>query len=835
MWRNYLTVGFRALTKSKTYAFINVFGLALGLAACLALLVYVHYETSYDSWVPDSDRIFQVQATWHEVGQPVAANQHSPFPVHDTVAAGFPQIEAVTIAYPYRAVVQRQGEPLYLDTLSVDPAFLDMFQLSFLRGTRERALPNVNSVILTETEAVRLFGTIEALGRTITVGSGDSAEDATVTGVIRDLPRNSHMEFGALFRFDHAGFDAAVPEPNRSWGSMNQFHYVKLRAGADAAAINAALPDWEKRTIPSETIEGRTSSRADIMDLKLVNVADIHLGDAQLGAMRPGNDPRTVATFTIVALLILAMACINFINLSTARAGQRAREVALRKVVGASRRQLVVQFLAESLLVTGLAMLIALAIVELGLPYLSAYLDADLSFSYLGAGGFLPHIIGLVLFVGAAGGLYPAFILSRFQPSRVLKANKSSAEGTGSGRLRTALVVVQFAISIGLIASTWVVWSQTEYVQNVDPGYDREGLIQVPGGWRFEDRGNWESAKRAFAALPGVTGVARTNLGVAATNKSIMSVAMPGAPEGLNIGVYRVDPEFLGTMRMRLLAGRGLSERFANDLVVRPAPGAAGTAQPAPGPGLAQRGLNIVLNRRAASLLGVRDPALAVGRQIRVGVDGDEMVPSTIVGVVEDTRIRTARDEIEPLIFVYDPTRTTQLILRYRSDNPASVLQSVQGIWRRFISDAPFEGAFAEDLVAELYERERARGTVFAGFAVLAVIISCLGLFGLAAFTAERRTKEIGIRKVLGARIRHIVQLLAWQFSKPVVIANLIAWPIAWWAMRDWLNTFDARVDLGPEPFLFAGLLAFAIAIGTIAGHAFRVARTNPIVALRYE
>ena len=837
MWRNYLIVGFRALTKNKTYAFINVFGLALGLAACLALLVYVRYETSYDSRVPDSERIFQVQATWHEVGQPVAANQHSPFPVHDTIAAGFPQIEAVSIAYPYRAVVQRHSEPLYLDTLSVDPSFLDMFRFSFVRGRREGALPNVNSVVLTETEAVRLFGTIDALGRTLTVGSGDTAEDATVTGVIRDPPRNSHLAFGALFRFDHAGFDAAVAESDRSWGSMNQYHYVKLRDGADATAINAALPDWEKRTIPGETVEGRTSSRADIMDLKLVNVSDVHLGEAQLGAMRPGNDSRTVATFTVVALLILAMACINFINLSTARAGQRAREVALRKVAGASRRQLVVQFLAESLLVTGLAMLIALAMVELGLPYLSAYLDADLSFRYLGAGGFLPHILALVLIVGAAGGLYPALILSRFQPSRVLKANKCSAEGSGSGRLRTALVVVQFAISIGLIASTWVVWSQTEYVQNVDPGYDREGLIQVPGGWRFEARGNWDSARRAFAAVPGVTGVARTNLGVAATNKSIMLVTMPGAPEGLNIGVYRVDPDFLGTMGMRLLAGRGLGERFANDLVVRPAPAAAGagTARPAPGPGLAQRGLNIVLNRRAAQLLGVRDPALAVGRQIRVGVDGDEMVPSTIVGVVEDTRIRTARDEIEPLIFVYDPSRTNQLILRYRSDNPASVLQGVQGVWRRFVADAPFEGAFAEDLVAELYERERARGTVFAGFSVLAVIISCLGLFGLAAFTAERRTKEIGIRKVLGARIRHIVQLLAWQFSKPVLIANLIAWPIAWWLMRDWLNHYDARIPLGPTPFVAAGLLALVIAIGTIASHALKVARANPIHALRYE
>src|SRR5688500_15529807 len=234
-------------------------------------------------------------------------------------------------------------------------------------------------------------------------------------------------------------------------------------------------------------------------------------------------------------------------------------------------------------------------------------------------------------------------------------------------------------------------------------------------------------------------------------------------------------------------------------------------------------------------MLGSRDPAAAIGRQVRVGVDGGDMVPSNIVGVVENTRMRTARDQIEPIIFSYDPTRASLLVLRYRSSDPKAVMGWIGNVWRRFVPDAPFAGAFAEDLVAKQDARERSRVMCFAGFSLLAVIISCLGLFGLAAFTAERRTKEIGLRKVLGARIRHIVQLLAWQFSKPVVIANLIAWPVAWWAMRDWLNTFDTRIDLGITPFVLAGLLALLIALGTIAGHAFRVARANPIHALRYE
>jgi putative ABC transport system permease protein len=831
MWRNYLTVGLRALARHKSYAFINIFGLALGLAACLLILLYVRYETSYDKWLPGSDRIFQVQATWHETGQPITPNQASPLPLRDTIAGGFPGIEAVTIVYPGRLATIRDGQPVYVDAVSVDPSFFDIFRLEFVRGSARTALPNVTSVVLTESEAIKQFGTLDVLGRTITEGSGEQRTDYKVTGVIRDLPRNSHMALATIFRFDPSAFDD-VPETFKSWGAMGQYHYVKLRPDVDAARINAALPAWEKKVIPAETVDGRTSSRADIMDLKLVNVADIHLGEAQLTAMTPGNDARTVTTFSIVALLILAMACINFINLSTARAGQRAREVALRKVLGASRRQLIVQFIGESLLLASLAMLIALTLVELATPYLAAYLDMGLRIEYFGANGFLLPALGLILLVGAVGGIYPAFHLSRFQPASVLKANQSASETRGSGRLRTALVVTQFAISIGLIVCTAVVWSQTRFVQTVDPGFEREGLIQVRGGWRLAEGGNYEAFRSELKRAPNIVGVARTNLGVAATNKTIIGVMPSGSTELTEMGFYRVDPDFFPTMGMRLLAGRLLDERHAKDMIVRPPEAAAAAAA---GPPLAQRGLNIVVNRRAAKQLGFADPAAALGKQARVGVDGGDPVPSTIVGVVEDTRIRTARDEVEPLIFSYDPTRTSLIVVRYRGAVPSKAMEEVRRAWNRFLPDAPFEGAFAEDLIAEQYERERARTAIFAGFSIFAILIACLGLFGMAAFTTERRTKEIGIRKVVGARIRDIVRLLAWQFSKPVILANLIAWPIAWWAMRDWLNGFDARIALGPGPFVMAGLIALAIAVGTVAGHAFRVARLNPIHALRYE
>jgi putative ABC transport system permease protein len=288
MWRNYLTVGVRALAKNRTYAFINIFGLAVGLAACLLILLYVRYETSYDEWLPGSDRIFQVQATWHEPGQPVTRNQRSPLPVRDTIAAGFPEIEAVTVVLPGRMQTVRQGQPVYVDELYVDPSFFDIFKLEFLRGSAKTALPNVNSLVLTEREALQQFGTVDVLGRTVTERTSSGTYDYKVTGVIEDLPPNSHLKIATIARFDPASWDS-VPAAFKSWGSMNQLHYVKLREGADAARINAALPAWEKRVIPAETIEGRTSSRADIMDLKLVNVADVHLGEAQLGGLTPAT------------------------------------------------------------------------------------------------------------------------------------------------------------------------------------------------------------------------------------------------------------------------------------------------------------------------------------------------------------------------------------------------------------------------------------------------------------------------------------------------------------------------------------------------------------------
>ncbi|MET0308163.1 MAG: FtsX-like permease family protein [Sphingomonas sp.] len=821
MWRNYIVIALRLLARNRVYAAINVGGLALGLAGCLLILNYVRYERAYDSWLPDSGRIYQVQTTVHPPGQAPVQMQTSPYPLREALPAGFPQIETVTSISSGKTVTEHDGQPMFIDWAGVDRDFFKVFDLPFAQGSAAGVLRDADAIVLTESEAIRQFGTANALGKLLSLGAGSGKRDVRIAGVLRDLPRNTSLKLGII--------RVRGPEqiPDQGWGNFNQQHYVKLRPGASAAAINAAFPAWEKRTIPTEVIDGKPATMSDLFDFRLAPLRDVHLGTVQEGALVPGGDPRSLATFAIVALLTLGMAVMNFINLSTARATQRAREVALRKVLGASRGQLIVQFLGESLVMALAAMLLALTIVELATPWISAWLGADLRIAYLGPNGMFWPALGLFAATGLLGGLYPAFYLSRFKPADVLRANKSSVETPGNGHFRTALVLFQFAIAIGLIASTWVIYSQTRYVETVDPGYRRDGLVQIANAWRFTQGSEYEAARSELLKIPGVTGVGRTGLGIGWSLKAIRLMQAPGVRaygNYVSMGMYAIDAEFLQTMGIVPVAGRLLGERHAAD-----------RARDGEGRILGDRSVNVVVNRAAAVVFGYRAPQAAIGQPVRIAIDGGIMAPATIVGVVENSRFRTAREAIEPTVYVNDPVQTSTVLVRYAAARPGEVMAALNRVWRKFEPEIPFEARFADDIVRELYAADRARGALFAAFSALAVLISCLGLYSLAAFATERRTREIGIRKVLGAKVLDIVRLLAWQFSKPVVLANLIAWPVAWWAMRDWLNTFDARIALTPTPFALAGLMALAIALATVAGHAIRVARTNPIHALRYE
>jgi putative ABC transport system permease protein len=832
MWKNYLTVGLRTLAKNRTYAFINIVGLAIGMAACLMILLFVRYEMGYDKWLPNSERIFQVQNWFRDPATGEEGKlQMAPYASKAALVKDFPQIE--------KAVYGLQSVPVFLkdgqassteDYLYVDDNLLDVLELPLVHGSRS-ALDRVNVAMLSRKEAVARFGTDNVVGRTMTVISKGQRFDYQIGGVFEDVPKNSHLRINAIVRVDFPSYMAKEAQFLTCWGCQGGWIYAKLRPGADAGAINAAMPDWEKRNIPDENSGEARFNAGDNGDWHFVNVADVHLGPAQQGAMSPGNDRGTILTFAVIAFLILAMAVVNFTNLATARASQRAREVALRKVLGANRRQLIVQFIGESILVARLAMLIALALVELLLPSFSAFLDADIRLDYLGRDGVALPMLALVLIVGGLGGLYPAFFLSRFQPATVLKANKSASEGEGTGRLRTALVVGQFAVSIGLIICTAIVYLQTGYARSVDPGFDRSHIVQIDGLNRYQLLNNGRAIADRMKRVEGVEAVGRSTIAVATDGQNNTNVLVPGNPKPVQIGLYGVDSGFLKAMGIKLVAGRWFDENRPMDEMTVPFP-----PSPEAQRALAARGGNVVVNESGARRLGFANPTDAVGKQFKTALVENEygLVPATIVGVVADSRFRSVREPLDDIMFVSGDYGHQWLVVRYKGD-PRAMRDRLQSAWRSITTEVPFEAHFSEDVMADLYKAEDARAKTFAGFALLSVIVGCLGLFGLAAFTAERRTKEIGIRKVLGARSRDIVRLLAWQFSKPVIIANLIAWPVAWWVMRDWLNGFDSRISLGPAPFLLAGALALVIAIGTIAGHAFRVARANPIHALRYE
>ncbi|HEX8366107.1 MAG TPA: ABC transporter permease [Allosphingosinicella sp.] len=837
MWRNYLTIGFRALAKNRTYAFINIVGLAIGIAACLMILLYVRYETRYDDWLPGAERTYQFQDLYSptETGGEEYRLQMTSYVSGRALAEEFPEVERAVYINGGGGYVLQDGEATLTNDLRfTDGNFLEVVELPMVRGNRATALQRPGQLVISESEAQRRFGSANPVGRTLTIAQqGNQNVDYQVTGVFRDIPPNSHMSFNIIARMDPQQFYAQNLRFLTSWSSQGGWYYVKLRPGASAEAINARLPDWERRRIPDDVTEGRRENPGDNQDWRLMNVRDVHLGDAQEASMTPGNDRKTVYTFAIIALLILGMACVNFTNLATARASQRAREVALRKVLGANRKQLITQFLGESILVATIATVIAMALCELALPWFNTFLGANMEISYFGADDILLPVLVLILLVGAAGGLYPAFYLSRFQPAQILKANKSSAEAQGSGQLRNILVVAQFAVSIGLIICTAIIYAQTMFARTVDAGYRRDGLYQVQmiGGARLEQV--VDTLIRELSALPGVSAVGRSSIGVAPGNNSVTSVQVPGQPNVVDLGTYGVDPQFFQAMGMRVVAGRNFDERLARDDATTPAPVDLEAER-----AIVARGVNVIVTEEAARRMGYPSAQAALGQNIRAGLTVEEvggMVPSTIVGVVNDARFRSMRDPLQPILYYFQRDRFNYLVIRFGGADGGRIGRQVEEVWKRIVPDIPFRGQYADELVREMYEGDEARAQLFGIFAGLSVIIACLGLFGLAAFTAERRTKEIGIRKVLGARTRDIIRLLAWQFSKPVIIANVIAWPVAWIVMGEWLKGFDSRIGRDPMLFVLAGALALGIALVTIAAHAMKVARANPIHALRYE
>jgi putative ABC transport system permease protein len=814
MWRNYLMVAFRSMRSSPAYAAINLVGLAVGIAAAALIFLYVRFETGYDRWLPAAERIHQLQTSMKIMGPEPVASAQAPRTAVEALRREFPEIEAVAALTSAPSVTKVDNEPRTTPLLLADPEFFRLFDLPFVRGDPATALDDMSSLVLTESKARSYFGSADPIGRTIEVETNGRRRPLRVAGVIADLPANTHLDLGLIARFNPAEVDPAMLG---NWGAIDSFVYARLRRGANVEAINSRMPAFEKRNLgPFD----------QAFDYRLAPILGIHLSPALQGSMRAGGDVVAVRAFSVIAALVLLIACFNFTNLATARASQRAREVGLRKVLGASRRQLIVQFMTESILIAAVGTMLGLALVELLLPFFNNLLNLKLGLAYLGPAGIIFPALALILLVGTISGFYPAIYLSRFRPGEVLRASAGPGGGSGSGQLRGILVVGQFAIAIGLIICAAIVYAQTRFAREADPGFKARGLLVVENLWMPQMTNAAAAFRDQVRTLPGVTRVALA--GNAPTNgmRVVAGVRRPGAKNPREVEIVSMDYGFPATMGMGITTGRDLSPRIGGDT----APAMDPFASPAGNAGPSTARFNVLLNRTAAVRLGFERPDAALGEEL--------ILPqgrATVVGLVGDVRYGSLRDPPTASVYLRNEAGFNYLLVRYSKTDPAALLRAVNGIWRRTAASTPFSAEFAEDVLGKPYAADAVRGKVFAIAAALAIVIACLGLFGLAAFSVERRKLEIAMRKVLGARDRDIVRLMVWQFSRPVLAANLVAWPAAWWLMRDWLNGFGERIALHPGWFVAAGMLALGIAIVTVTGHALRVSRTPPAAILRYE
>jgi len=805
-----LTAFWRSLTRHRLYAALNVGGLAVGIAVFLVLGLYVRFETGFERWLPGHDRAYVVQTVWSLPES--SANGAYPYTMGgllEQMRQDFPGIVGTRIRGGERGgSVLKDGRAIAEDVAQVDPAFFDVFDLPMARGTGRGATWRPTDAYVSETAALRYFGTVDAVGRTLNV-TMDRTQGYRVAGVFRDLPANTDLKLAVLTLLPRT----PPSEMWFHWGSAQLQTFLRFDTPAAARAFEGRMRSFVNRR-GRELTDDSSGEPFSIQQLRLLPLADLHLTPQGLDSASARN---TVTTLGLVGLLTLLIAVVNYVNLSTARAGLRAREVAMRKVLGADRGRLLRQFLGEAVLTVAAAAVIGLALAELGLPFANAAGGLSLSIPYLTV---VPALAVLTLVVGLLAGLYPAAILSRFPAAAVLASARSPGGGRAGTRLREALVLVQFGLAIAFMIGTAVLVAQTRHVRRADLGFDRQGLLVIRS---TVDTLVTNAQRRTFltavAALPMIRGATYGNVAAGgsgsdnSTNVPLPGVAGPGP--SLRWGV--VGPRFFETHGARLIAGRLFDDAHGADDA---------------GPRKGADGMNIVVNRAALKTLRLGTAQRAIGRTL----GGSR--PRTVIGVVDDLRFASPRTPNPPTYYLYYRQGETMdqavAIARFAGD-PRAASAAVEGVWRRLVPQVPFSAETAEESLAKFYRDDERATRLFAIGAVLAVLIGCVGLWGLASFNTARRVREIGIRKTLGATSGDVVKLLVGEFLRPVLLANLFAWPLAWVTLTAWLSGFEDRVALSPLYFLVAGLAAAAIAVATILGHALRTSRATPAWALRHE
>ncbi|MCI0695557.1 ABC transporter permease [candidate division KSB1 bacterium] len=798
MFKNYLKIAVRNLLRQKGYTFINVAGLAVGMACCALILLYIRDELSYDRFHQRAEHIYRVITTDRD--------QHgadtfpgTPAPMAPALKQEYPEVrQAVRVYSPYgRTLVSYEDRQFYEEKIySADSTLFEVFDFPLLQGDPKTALRHLQSVVMSRAAAQKYFGAENPLGKILRIERG--GRDFQVTGILQEIPQASHLRPDFIIPFENIGEFALG-----NWNQSSFHSYLLLRDEAAASALEANLPQFVKKHYPEP--------EPDVaITLGLQRLTDVHLHSdfdneaGKLGAMT------YLYLFAVLAIFIIVLACVNFMNLATARSQHRAREVGVRKVVGSRRALLIVQFMSESILLSLLALLSAVVLMEFFLPAFNELAQKRLQLDFASDWQLAAGFILLALIVGIISGSYPAFFLSRFQPVEVLKGG--SCAGNAGARLRQLLVIGQFVISIALIAGTLVVSKQIEFIRNKRLGFDKEQVVVVPlSGQQAQTK--WPRLKTELLRHQQIQSVAASSTVVADLAWWTTRVKRSdGEPEKI-VYTYQIDYDFFRTLGIELAAGRFLAPESPSD-----------SAQA------------FVLNEAAVKGFGYESTEAALGQSfIWLGHGPENAKRGVVVGVVKNFHFRPLYEEIAPAVFHLMPGWMNFLILRVRPHGTSEALATLRTEWQTFAPDRPLEFYFLNEKVQAQYGAETRLLKVFGIFSTFAIFISCLGLFGLVSFTTEQRTKEIGVRKVLGATVSSIIFMLSSSFTKLVAIAFVIATPLAWLAMNKWLQNFAYRADLGWPVFAFAGGLALLIALLTVSTQAIKAALANPVEALRYE
>jgi len=800
MIKNYLKIAFRNLLKHKSFSFINIIGVAIGLACFLLLTIYVKDELSYDRHHANADRIYRLSRTFlSKDGTESLRLGHAAPPFGPLVKQDFPEVEQVVRLLETDALV-RYGENVFNEDnmYAAEENIFKVFTFNVLQGNKDHALTNPFSIMFSRPMAEKYFGKENPLGKTVRL---DNEMDYTVTGVYEPLPAQSTFHPNFLLSFSTLNDNRVYGAENlrTNWGNNSFSTFLLLPKNYDADKLVKAFPAFQNRHI-----EPKASSYSV---LNLTKLTDIHLHSHLDSEMEANGDIQYVYLFSAIAIFILAIACINYMNLATARSAKRAKEVGMRKVVGAVRSQLINQFLSESILLVCVSLVLAIVLVAICLPFLNEFTQKQLTAASLLNPVFISVLIAITLFTGLVAGSYPAFFLTSFQPTSVLKGKISSA--LKNGKLRQILVIAQFAIAVVLIISTAVVYSQMKYIQNYKLGYSKDQVILLNPP--VDSTTNYEAIRQELKENSSIQEVGRSSrIPSGRLLDSWGAYVMKGdsmAPADIDIKSLTVDQDFIPAYKIQMAAGRNFSREFSTDKTE-----------------------GFILNATAARLLGWKDPKDAIGNRFGYG-----NIRGQIIGITQDYHFESLHQKVAPIVMFMNQDNKRWFSVQVSGTDLKASIAHIKKVWESRFPDKPFTYEFLDERFGRLYAREQTQQLLFGIFAGIAIFISCLGLLGLSIFMAELRTKEIGVRKVLGASVPSLVILLSNDFLKLVLIAIVIASPIAWYGMNNWLQSFAYHTSISPWIFIGAGLLSAGIALMTISFQSIKAALRNPVKSLKSE